>query len=937
MTLAKNMKIMKNKIGLVFFQTLLWSVIAVGNIPAMLPESPLIVKIEMSVDTLKDPTGSKLAKKKKQVKGKAVQGSEFAGSAIKQKADKLYEALGFMAAVDVYQELEGMEKSVNVTAKVANSYRLNGQTEDAEYYYAQIVKDTDNPEDILHYAQVLQSNGKCEDAVRWYKIYLSKSFDTRRDFIKDCDELEAFKESEVAVSNLESLNSEDLDFTPIPYKDGVIFTSNRGVDRIAQRQDNWTKEHFSDLFYAEKNEDGTFEKITALNGDINDKFHDGVPTFNREGTLMIFTRNEKKHKNRNGNKDLKLFSAEGKDGYWTNVQELPINDKDYGTCHPTLSPDGRRLYFASDRAGGFGGMDIYYSEKIANTWSEPVNLGATINTSGNEIFPFMGENDDLYFSSDGHRGLGGLDIYAAKKSNKSDETTWDTRENLGYPFNSPKDDFSFFINHDNKSGYFTSNRVGGKGGDDIYEWEGEIDSKVVKSKALERRICVTNEDTGERIAGAEVTIFKTKNGTTTEETIMQENTKTYMTLKPLNNGSQDYVISIMEKNGSQLGRQNYFTTDEKGGFEYAPEKEDTYIFMVEKDGYFAQRKTVKASEILKEKEFCFSMARRNCLSLEGLVKNKDFPTVIPNAEIKIFNKCNGEIEITFSDNDGKFDACLDCGCEYDIYAVKPGFTGSQTLVTTMNHDCEDVELEAPIEAIIDLAVGGNPFANAGNAPNGSMANGNHPTNGYPNGNYPNEPYPNGGYPNGGYPYGYGSTGMPNGSYSTPLAPNGQPYILMTPEQLKEYFLGDTKNVFEAGQVIKLSNLYYDFDDYDIREDASQELKNLELLLKTYPSMEITLMSHTDARGSKKYNQDLSRKRAKEVVKYLTDRGIASYRLVPMGFGESRPQNGCIDGVDCDEFEHQINRRTEVRILKINEPNTRIEYENNLPEKIDKKD
>ena len=206
----------------------------------------------MSPDTLEEPSGSKLAKKKRRVEGQAAQRRDFASSALKKKADKFYEALGFMAAVDLYEDLEGLEKSSVVTSKIANSYRLNGQYEDAEYYYAQIVKDTDDPEDILHYAQVLQSNGKCDDAIRWYKVYMSRSLDTRRNFIDDCDELESFKTSDVSVENVADLNSEHLDFTPIPYRDGVIFTSNRGVNRVAKRQDKWTNAHFSDLFYAKK-------------------------------------------------------------------------------------------------------------------------------------------------------------------------------------------------------------------------------------------------------------------------------------------------------------------------------------------------------------------------------------------------------------------------------------------------------------------------------------------------------------------------------------------------------------------------------------------------------------------------------------------------------------------------------------------------------------
>lgn len=247
-------------------------------------------------DTLKTPEVKELSRKEKRQAAKAVKGSDFSLSADKRKADGLYQNLGFMEAADYYEGLEGVEMNEFVQAKLANSYRLNGQYEESEYWYSQMINNTSNPDDLMNYALVLQSNGKCEDAVRWYGEYLAKTMDSKREFITDCNQLEAFKESkDVSVKNMVDLNSEALDFSPIQYKNGVIFTSNRGVKRgVAVNRDKWTQSSFTDIFYAKKNSTGEITEIEALDNDINGKYHDGVVTFNKPGTLMIFSRSNKK-------------------------------------------------------------------------------------------------------------------------------------------------------------------------------------------------------------------------------------------------------------------------------------------------------------------------------------------------------------------------------------------------------------------------------------------------------------------------------------------------------------------------------------------------------------------------------------------------------------------------------------------------------------------
>ena len=781
-----------------------------------------------------------------------------------KKGNKEYDNLGYLTATDYYQNLDDAEQTYDIKLKLANSFRLNSQYEAAEYWYAQIINEVQAAETILHYAQTLQSNGKCEDAIRWFNDFQKQSNDKTRTFIKDCKDIDKFENHKnIKLSNLADLNTEHHDFSPIPHKDGIIFTSMRaGNKMITSNTDKWTKDNFSDLFYAKKKDD-KFEDIKPLKGDVNGGFHDGVATFSAPTKQMIFTRTSKKKSEEGDTKKLMIFSAKGEGDNWNETEALPFCDKEYSTCHPTLSTDGQRLYLSSDRPGGFGGMDIYVSQKLGNKWGDPVNLGPTVNTAGNEIFPFISQKDKLFFASDGHKGLGGLDIFVVEKSTDSDENSWADRKNVGKPINSKKDDFGFYIDTEEEKGYVSSNRPGGAGQDDIYSWEKTEDAPNKKDKKDPFdpdpnnpneivgagasgifQVAVCDAKTGKRLENARVALLKSEDNWIAyeEETQMPTSILT-------NNIGGDYGIKVK---GGVVRADASFTTNSDGVFNYFLEANKTYSFYAEKDYYRPTRQQLSGAQLMENEDYCIPLTKRNCVKLKGAVKNKNFPKYIPGAAVTLVDKCTGVTTTLETDFDGRFEMCIECSCEYEITARKLNFKDGQSTVSTMNVPCNtSIVMNTLIELELDRL---DP--NQGN---------------------------------------------------------------ITPGYVNEYLTGDPAGNYTVGQEITLHHIYYDFDQHYIRSDAANDLDYLVLVMNEYPSMEVSLASHTDSRGEIDYNRWLSRKRSKSAKKHLIEQGIEEYRINKIeGFGETRHVNDCYDGVECSEEEHQRNRRTIITITRLDQ-------------------
>ena len=445
-------------------------------------------------------------------------------------ADRYFKDLAYVKSAKLYKDIyQKGDTSKLVIKRLADSYYLNNKTEEAEKWYTKLFtlysKDTIDIESYFRYAQSLKINGNYKESDKWLLKFRTKNNQDSRGLklIEQKNYLENFatdKNQYRSVHNL-SINSKYSDYGGFVINDTVYFSSTRPrTFNSIEKKYHWNHKPFYNIYKAkvvrfdnEKNISFTdLENVKKLKG-VNTKYHDANAVITKDGKTMYFNK-DNGFKRRRLNKEnlirLKLFKAEKVNGEWKNIKELPFNSNDFSSGHPALSPDEKTLYFTSDRPGGFGEEDIYQVSINENgTYGEPKNLGKEINTEGIEMFPFMTKDSTLFFSSNGHIGLGGLDVF---KSNLISDT-FQKPTNLGAPLNSKLDDFSFIIKEDENIGFVCSNREGGKGDDDIYSFErfkAITPVKVVEDCKQFVKGYVSNSKTGERIPDVTITLYNEK-------------------------------------------------------------------------------------------------------------------------------------------------------------------------------------------------------------------------------------------------------------------------------------------------------------------------------------------------------------------------------------------------------------------------------------------
>ncbi len=481
--------------------------------------------------------------------------SVFAQYGSQKKADNLFNKFSFVNAAQVYHNL--IEKDFNAdyaTRQLADSYAFMRNPDSAVVYYKKVVEQPNVPIAYYYnYAQALRGVKEYKESRIWLKRYKKAGGEINDDkFLKDSDFINSiFNAKQQYFLTDVNFNSKHSDFGAYEHDGNIYFASSRNEGVSTKHVYGWNQEPFLDIYVTDKSlNDSIVDHKSKLKGDINSIYHEGPITITKDGKTIYFSRNNFSKnilgKDEEGMTNLKIYKASLIEDEWTNIEELPFNSNDFSNGHPALNSDETKLYFASNMPDGYGGTDIYYVDVSNNgTYGKPQNLGNVVNTDKNERFPFINNEGVLFFASDGHPGLGLLDIFGTV-SDKNNNII--SILNLGVPVNSSKDDFSFFMNEDGLSGYFASNRNGGVGSDDIYAYDRIPQLKI-------------------------------------EGTITDVTTNT-----PVPNA----IVTLLDGNNKQIA---HLETDENGYYEINIDRDTDYVINIKKDNYIEDTRSVTSKGV----------------------------------------------------------------------------------------------------------------------------------------------------------------------------------------------------------------------------------------------------------------------------------------------------------------------------------------------------
>ncbi len=640
-----------------------------------------------------------------------------------------------------------------------------------------------------------------------------------------------------------SINTSKSDYAPAFFGDGkIIFSSNRSKSDAVY--DKWNQGKYSKLYVAILDSTMQTDKAKVK---LKCKSYSCGATYNKTNNELLFSAESFKKKNlvdQNGTKlpYQQLYSASFTENKAASITPLTINNATFSSAQPALSKDGKTLYFASDKTGGIGGTDLYAATKDANgNWGDVKNLGAEINSANDEKFPFMADDGTLYFSSNKAGGLGGLDVYKTKFTGGK----WTKPENLIAPINSAQDDFTFIIDEKNKTGFFSSNREGGMGEDDIYKF-------TYDETKLDYKVTVRVVDAGTQKPVAEVTLaLDCKN------------------MDPMNSltnekGEKDFMI----KGGKTCNVVTMMPGYKDGSADITPKNRNGVILVSLTPDVLKLKITVKEKLTgLAVRDASVSLTGSDNVSQTLTTDERGMiETTLPPAAYNISSSNYPSIVASVNGND--VDAT---GVAYREFQIPR----------------EELMINVPITAdcftstvtVTDLKTGAKALVR----PN---AKGEVHLDLRLNGIYLIEHH-----------------GRADTISTVGLSPDSQ-------------IEGPCK--FHVGQTWVIRNIYYDFGKWTIRKDATAELDNLVRIMKENPTLQIELSSHTDCRASARFNMILSARRARAAVEYITKKGIKQRRILAAGYGESRLVNECHcepkNDSNCNDPQHQNNRRTEVKVL-----------------------
>jgi outer membrane protein OmpA-like peptidoglycan-associated protein len=566
-----------------------------------------------------------------------------------KRADKHFNDFSYQEAIELYEHAWKKDTAnVHVVRQLAESYRKINYIEKAALWYEKLMGLEDvEAKYYLRYAKILEGLEQYEKAALYLKKYRSLHPDYSYNI--DLKSIQKLKSDSVhyQVSAL-SVNSDASDFGAAFYKDHLVFSSAKSLPSLIKRKYAWNEQNYLRLYVSSINEDGDVKSAELLSKKLGTNYHDGPVCFNTEGTEMFLTRNyvsdsKKAKTEQEGVVSIKLYYSKLEKGSWTKPKLMSLNMNGYSTGHPAISADGSKLYFISDRPGGAGGTDIYYSERKGNRWSKPVNLGKQINTEENEMFPFVSKDGTLYFASNGHPGLGGLDIFSGDLKNAAQPI------NMGYPINTSKDDFGLIIKKG--EGYFASNRLKGQSFDDLYRFS--IVSRTLSGTVYDAQ---TNKILG--------------------------NTR----------------VELTDREGNIIGEAQ---TGEDGEFNFNLSDLKQYDLSSEKERYYKGEAKVNLEQVENRIEVVQDIyqSRDRSLELSGLVAFKDTRLPVSDMEVEIRNVNTGDSKEILTNSEGKFSCPLERDTEYMLEFHKEGIYAAPQKLLTYDIPDNQIKLEKLVEKV----------------------------------------------------------------------------------------------------------------------------------------------------------------------------------------------------------------------------------------------
>lgn len=706
------------------------------------------------------------------------------------------------------------------------------------------------------------------------------------------------------------INTQSSDFgTAFFGKDKVVFASPKQGFTL-NREEN-TSQPFLDLYIGEVTEDGQIVKKQKLKGDINSKYHEGMVSFTKDMKTVYFSANNyiKKKKNKEKNKStkyLQLFKASvTEDGEWTNLILLPFNGTNFSSGHPVLNKDDNQLYFVSDRPESIGKTDLFVVDIYEDgSYSEPRNLGSKINTKDREMFPFIGIDNVLYFSSDGYPGYGELDVYASKLF----DSTVSEPINLEEPVNSEYDDFAYIINDNKHRGYFSSNRAGGNGDDDIYSFTA---SPPIYIECMQEITGVVRDIETQNLVPDVMIILYDAKGLELQSFIsskeegsfnfQQPCNATYMIkgylegylvgeldIKTVNDLNADPIEITLELMSAQ-NKENKVIAD------LNPEGGESQIYAVTEEETTAFSSKSEAENTLEEQksELRTNPAETKTSNIENAVAVATVPVMksvteaqSDDAIIATTPASTPETTTSVTMEGPAIESQNSIAMESNSSIEKGDLQENQDVTEEHMPVSTDVKKETTTETAAASVISSEVETEVSKAVVVVNTQDNQKE----------------------------SLTAVHQDKQEAKAQKSIAMELSQDSKTSEDGVADFQSKEATDQMIHINTIYFDYDKYDIRFDAKIELEKIAVVLKENPKTKIKVNAHTDVRGKKSYNLKLSKSRSYSTVQYLLNNGIDEERISSEGHGETQVAEKCTKERPCTGLQHQLNRRAEFLIV-----------------------